>query len=61
MYVSERNIVLQKGKNIGNNDFSTYVDVIPFTAFHTTDYGRPMKPFFIKIQSFWAWADKLGR
>ena len=26
-----------------------------------TDYGRPMKPFFIKIRNFWAWADKLGR
>ena len=25
------------------------------------DYGRPMKPFFIEIQNFWAWADKLGR
>ena len=24
----------------------------------TTDYGRPMKPFFIEIQNFWAWADK---
>ena len=24
------------------------------------DYGRPMKPFFIDIQNFWAWADKLG-
>ena len=23
-----------------------------------TDYGRPMKPFFIEIQTFWAWADK---
>ena len=22
-------------------------------------YGRPMKPFFIKIPNFWAWADKL--
>ena len=22
------------------------------------DYGRPMKPFFIKIPNFWAWADK---
>jgi hypothetical protein len=26
------------------------------------DYGRPMKPFFIEIQNFWAfqinWADK---
>ena len=26
-----------------------------------TDYGRPMKPFFIEIQNFWAWADNLGR
>ena len=24
-----------------------------------TDYGCPMKPFFIEIQK--AWADKLGR
>ena len=22
----------------------------------STDYGRPMKPFFIEIQNFWAWA-----
>ena len=22
------------------------------------DYGRLMKPFFIEIQNFWAWADK---
>ena len=27
----------------------------------STDYGRPMQPFFIEIQNFWAWADKLGR
>ena len=26
-----------------------------------TDYGRSMKPFFIEIQNFWAWADKLSR
>ena len=25
----------------------------------STDYGRPMKPFFIKILNFWAWADKI--
>ena len=24
-----------------------------------TDYGRPIKPFFIEIQTFWAWTDKL--
>ena len=24
-----------------------------------TDYERPMKPFFIEITSFWAWADNL--
>ena len=27
----------------------------------STDYGRPMKPFFIEIPNFCAWADKLGR
>ena len=31
---------------------------IPRTIFaRSTDYGRPMKPFFIKIPNFWAWAD----
>jgi hypothetical protein len=24
-----------------------------------TDYRCPIKPFFIEIQKFWAWADKL--
>ena len=24
-----------------------------------TDYGHPMKPFFIEIQNFWAWTDKM--
>ena len=32
-----------------------------FSFVRTTDYGRPMKPFFIEIQNFWAWADTLGR
>ena len=27
----------------------------------TTDYGRLLKPFFIKIPNFWAWANNLGR
>ena len=27
----------------------------------TTDYRHPMKPFFIEIQNFWAWADEFGR
>ena len=27
----------------------------------STDYGLPMKPFFIEIQNFWAWADKFDR
>ena len=26
----------------------------------STDYGRPMKPFFNDILIFWTWADKLG-
>ena len=25
------------------------------------DYRRPMKPFFIEIPNFWAWAQNLGR
>ena len=25
------------------------------------DYGHPMKPLFIEIQNFWAWANKMGR
>ena len=25
-----------------------------------TDYRRPMKPFFIEISKFWAWAENLG-
>ena len=28
---------------------------------YITDYGRPMKPFFIKIHNFGTCADKLGR
>ena len=27
----------------------------------STDYRRPMNPFFIEIQNFWTWADKLDR
>ena len=26
-----------------------------------TDYGCPMKPFFIKIPNLWAWVDNSGR
>ena len=29
--------------------------------YSSTDYGRPMKPFFIEIPNFRAWADNLGR
>ena len=35
--------------------------IVSFHLIHDTDYERPMKPFFIEIQNFWAWADKLGR
>ena len=28
---------------------------------HFTNYGHPMKPFFIKIPNFWAWAGNLGK
>ena len=33
----------------------------PFVVCLATDYGRPMKPFFIEIENFWAWVEKLGR
>ena len=26
----------------------------------STDYGRPMKPFFSEMLNFWAWEDNLG-
>ena len=35
---------------------SQYVQLSPNAP--TTDYGRPMKPFFIEIPNFCAWADK---
>ena len=34
--------------------------IADFSAHMATNYGRPMKPFFIDIKNFWAWADKLG-
>ena len=35
--------------------------IFPQSNFNiSTDYGRPMKPFFIEIQNCWAWADKLA-
>ena len=32
-----------------------------FSTIAATDYGRPIKPFFIEIINFLAWADNLGR
>ena len=26
-----------------------------------TDYGRPMKPFFIEIPKFWGWGRQIGQ
>ena len=42
-------------------NFKTNVDRRNLTTYLFTDYGRPMKPFFIEIQNFCAWAVKLGR
>ena len=33
----------------------------PTLLFGTWEYGRPMKPLFIKTLNFWAWAEKMGR
>ena len=35
-------------------------DLVIFSISFPTDYRRPMKPFFIEIQNFWAWDNKLG-
>ena len=43
------------------HDFQQGKTVKSLAIKRTMDYGRPMKPFFIEIQNFWAWADKLGR
>ena len=32
-----------------------------YLIMETTDYGRPMKPFFIEMENFLAWTDILGR
>ena len=32
-----------------------------FDTCSDTDYGHPIKSFFIEIQNFWAQADKLGK
>ena len=43
------------------NFFENGPDITDLFWVITTDYGRPLKPFFIEIQNFWAWADKLVR
>ena len=40
------------------SQFLTTLSVYVTGMFFLTDYGRPMKPFFIKIRNSWAWADK---
>ena len=49
---------------ISVNRISCHVSFRPsffwlFSMLVCTDYGRPMKPFFIEIPNVWAWADKL--
>ena len=39
--------------------FMHYSSFSRATNAETTDYGRSMKPFFIEISNFWAWADNL--
>ena len=36
-------------------------EALQFKISYITDYGHTMKTFFIEIQNFWAWTDKLGR
>ena len=51
--------IIEKLKAYCPNMYSTYV--LWLWSFPRTTYERPMKPFFIKIPNFWAWADNLGR
>ena len=38
-------------------NFKVSRERIEMSLVHTTDYGCTMKPFFIEIPNFWAWAD----
>ena len=51
--------------NVHSNSFCTgkllqICLIVKVSLNEPTDYGRPIKPFFVEIQNFWAWADKLG-
>ena len=39
--------------------FSFYKNILAIVI--RTDHRRPMKPFFIEIHNFWAWADQSGK
>ena len=56
---------MKEKKEIGNEKkVKTFQYGLLLHFFRTAgyrDYGGPMKPFFIEIQNFWAWAEKLGR
>ena len=48
--------------NVENKWLRFYRHLLGVGSCHPiTDYGRPIKPFFIKVPNFWAWADNLGR
>ena len=51
----------QRGKKRPRDDKENHSTSFSRGMYFPTDYGRPMKPFFIEIQNFWAWPDKLGR
>ena len=45
---------------LGHHWFTPRIKKKIHNKLENTDYGRPMKPFFIEISNFWALADNLG-
>ena len=66
MFVTPKNHTKNKQDPVGRSENLEEQRVIQglfkkMALFLPTDYGSPMKLFFIQIQNFWAWANKLGR
>ena len=59
------NILLHFLISLGHKEYDKYPQNIIYLRaqckLQTTDYGCPMKPFFIEIPNFWTGAENLGR
>ena len=52
---------IQKYSGVQFECQESFFRIINEVMVKSTDYGRPINPFFIEIYNIWAWADKLGR